>query len=87
MTAIDQIFDENNTEPVVLYNEHGDPVRFEQIALIPLCDALFADVNPIPVKYALSRLGLCTDEVRLPLSPAEPSVRALVDAQMAALGM
>lgn len=59
----------------------------EQIALIPLCDALFADVNPIPVKYALSRLGLCTDEVRLPLSPAEPSVRALVDAQMAALGM
>ena len=59
----------------------------EQLSLLPLCDALFSDVNPIPVKYALSRLGLCTDEVRLPLSPAESSVRALVDAQMAAVGL
>ncbi len=59
----------------------------EQLALLPLCDALFSDINPIPVKYALSRLGLCTDEVRLPLAPAEPAVRALVDAQMTAVGL
>ncbi len=59
----------------------------EQLALLPLCDALFSDVNPIPVKYALSKLGLCTDEVRLPLAPAEPDVRASVDAQMTAVGL
>ena len=71
----------------LFFEGHTTEASREQIALLPLCDALFADVNPIPVKYALSRLGLCTDEVRLPLAPAEPSVRALVDAQMAALGL
>ncbi len=54
----------------------------EQLALLPLCDALFSDVNPIPVKYALSRMGLCTDEVRLPLAPAEGRVRELVDSNI-----
>ncbi len=52
----------------------------EQICLMPLCDALFSEVNPIPVKYALSHMGLCRDEVRLPLAPAEARVRAAVDA-------
>ncbi len=50
----------------------------EQLAMIPLCDALFSEVNPIPVKYALSRLGLCTDELRLPLAPADEGIRRLV---------
>ncbi len=54
----------------------------EQINLLPLCDALFADVNPIPVKYALSRLGLCTDEVRLPLATTDRRVREEVDRAM-----
>ncbi len=54
----------------------------EQIALLPLSDALFSDVNPIPVKYALSRLGLCSDEMRLPLAPAEGWVREIVDARL-----
>ena len=47
MTAIDQIFDENNTDPVVLYNEHGEPVRFEQIALIPMDGTTYAILKPI----------------------------------------
>ncbi len=54
----------------------------EQIALLPLCDALFSDVNPIPVKYALSRMGLCADEVRLPLASAEERVRETVDSHI-----
>ena len=35
--------------------------------LLPLCDALFSAVNPIPVKTALAMMGLCTYEMRLPL--------------------
>ena len=46
-----------------------------QAELLPLCDALFADVNPIPVKAALSMLGLCQDALRLPLVPADERVR------------
>ncbi len=59
----------------------------EQLALLPLCDALFSDVNPIPVKYALSRLGLCTDEVRLPLAIAEERVRDAVEEAMERVGV
>lgn len=39
-----------------------------QTRYMPLIDALFSDVNPIPVKAALHALGLCSDTLRLPLS-------------------
>ena len=42
-----------------------------QRELLPLIRALFAQVNPIPVKAALSMLGLCGDVLRLPLTPME----------------
>ena len=40
------------------------------IALLPLMNALMSEVNPIPVKAAANMLGLCRNEVRLPLIPA-----------------
>ena len=40
-----------------------------QLRLLPLIDALFCEVNPIPVKFALHHLGLCENELRLPLTP------------------
>ncbi len=40
--------------------------------LMPLCDALFIETNPIPVKTALAMLGRCSDELRLPLCPMSP---------------
>ena len=49
-----------------------------QFSLIPLCDALFCEVNPIPVKAAMEMLGLCTAEVRLPLASADEGVRRRV---------
>ena len=55
----------------------------EQLSLIPLCEALFCEVNPIPVKAGLDMLGLCTDEVRLPLAPAEAWVRERVRREIA----
>ena len=50
----------------------------EQLSLIPLCDALFCEVNPIPVKAGMEMLGLCSREVRLPLAEADEGVRAKV---------
>ena len=39
-------------------------------AILPLADALFCEVNPIPVKAALSLLGICKPYCRLPLTTA-----------------
>ena len=41
----------------------------QQIALKPLIDAIFAEVNPIPLKAALNIMGMCELEYRLPLCP------------------
>lgn len=40
-----------------------------QLALIPLIRSLFIETNPIPVKTALSLMGRCGGELRLPLTP------------------
>ncbi len=49
----------------------GDWYRGRELhyQLLPLFRALFVEVNPIPVKAAASLLGLCSDEMRLPLVP------------------
>jgi 4-hydroxy-tetrahydrodipicolinate synthase len=49
----------------------GDWYRGRELhyQLLPLFRALFLEVNPIPVKAAASLLGLCSDEMRLPLVP------------------
>ena len=39
---------------------------------LPLISALFSEVNPIPVKAAAAMMGLCENEVRLPLIPLSP---------------
>jgi 4-hydroxy-tetrahydrodipicolinate synthase len=52
--------------------------RAWQARLIDLHGALFLDNSPAPTKFALSHLGLCTDEVRLPLAPCSEAVRPAV---------
>ncbi len=42
-----------------------------QLELLPLINALFSEVNPIPVKAAMSAMGWCENIVRLPLTPME----------------
>ena len=66
-----------------------DLVKFEEIdkKLAPLHAAMFVETSPAPVKYACSRLGLCTDEVRLPMVPASAHARKCVDAAMEAAGV
>jgi 4-hydroxy-tetrahydrodipicolinate synthase len=46
--------------------ERGRELHYE---LLPVFRALFVETNPIPVKTAASLLGLCSDEMRLPLIP------------------
>lgn len=41
--------------------------------LAPLYDALFLEVNPIPVKWALSRMNYCQPDLRLPLTTLTPA--------------
>jgi 4-hydroxy-tetrahydrodipicolinate synthase len=48
--------------------ERGRELHYE---LLPLFRTLFIETNPIPVKTAASLLGLCSDEMRLPLVPME----------------
>lgn len=46
--------------------DRGRALHYE---LLPLFRALFLETNPIPVKTAASLIGLCSDEMRLPLAP------------------
>jgi 4-hydroxy-tetrahydrodipicolinate synthase len=55
--------------------------------LTPLFDALFCETSPSPVKYAMAKLGLCGEDIRLPLLPATPEARAQVDAALAGLDL
>src|SRR3712207_1175430 len=48
--------------------ERGRELHYE---LLPLFRALFVETNPIPVKTASSILGLCSDEMRLPMIPLQ----------------
>jgi 4-hydroxy-tetrahydrodipicolinate synthase len=64
-----------------------DTARALQEKLMPLHDAMFVEPSPAPVKYAGSLLGLCTDEVRLPLVAASDAAREKVRAAMASAGL
>ncbi|MDR3515648.1 MAG: 4-hydroxy-tetrahydrodipicolinate synthase [Azospirillaceae bacterium] len=55
--------------------------------LLPLHQAMFAESNPAPVKFGASLLGLCRDELRLPLVPVTETTRDLVRTTMTAAGL
>ena len=55
--------------------------------LFPLVKKLFAETNPIPVKFAASLLGLCSPEPRLPLTPLTAKNRAPLRKAMAVAGI
>ncbi|WP_417258282.1 4-hydroxy-tetrahydrodipicolinate synthase [Celeribacter sp.] len=55
--------------------------------LMPLHIAIFAEPGVCGVKYAMSLLGLCSDEVRLPLTPLSDSTKAQIKAAMEVAGL
>lgn len=56
-----------------------------QLRLMPLIDAAFSEVNPIPIKAMLAECGLCREEYRLPLCPATQEKRKIITDAMRAL--
>jgi 4-hydroxy-tetrahydrodipicolinate synthase len=76
---------------VALYRaaEAGDfeGARYWQERLIKLHKALFLDSSPAPTKYALAKLGLCTEELRLPLLPCADAVKPAIDEALREAGV
>lgn len=64
-----------------------ETARRLQDRLAPLHDVLFKDTSPGPVKYALSLLGLCSDELRLPLVSPPDSVKERLREVLEGLGL
>ena len=58
-----------------------------QCDLLPLINALFSEVNPIPAKAAVSAMGFGEEHLRLPLTRMEDATRAVLFAEMRKLGI
>ena len=58
-----------------------------QADLLPLINALFSEVNPIPAKAGVSAMGFGEEHLRLPLTPMEDAARAVLYAEMRKLGI
>ena len=53
-----------------------------QYEMLPLINALFSEVNPIPVKAAMNAMGFCSDNIRLPLTVMEEKRKEILLAEM-----
>jgi 4-hydroxy-tetrahydrodipicolinate synthase len=60
---------------------------YHQDRMIRLHKALFLDASPSPTKFALAHLGLCTEDVRLPVTPCAEAVRPAVIEAMREAGV
>lgn len=58
-----------------------------QDRLMPLFEVMFCETNPGPVKYAVSRLGFCTEDMRLPMVPVTDAGKKAIDAVLSDLGL
>lgn len=64
-----------------------DTARAIDDKLWPLHKAMFCEPSPAPAKYACSLLGLCTDEVRLPIIPCSDAAKAQIRSAMTHAGL
>ena len=69
--------------------DRGDTARAAQLQqkLNHLSGCMFLETNPIPVKWAAHTLGLCSAEIRLPLTPLDEKFRPRLAEAMAELGL
>lgn len=58
-----------------------------QDRMMPLHDVMFIETNPGPVKYAASRLGICSAEMRLPMVPVTEGAKKKIDAALVQVGL
>lgn len=69
-----------------LRGDYAEALRLQDL-LMPLHIAIFVEPGLVGAKYAMSRLGLCTETVRLPLVPLTAPTRGQIDAAMAHAGL
>ncbi|WP_296870955.1 4-hydroxy-tetrahydrodipicolinate synthase [Tibeticola sp.] len=67
----------------------GDVARARaiQMQLLPVHKALFVEANPIPVKWAMARMGLIGPALRLPLTPLSTALEPTVEAALREAGL
>ncbi|HRW73539.1 4-hydroxy-tetrahydrodipicolinate synthase [Ottowia sp.] len=58
-----------------------------QFKLMPVHKHLFVEANPIPVKWAMARMGLCGGTMRLPMTPLAQANEAVVEQALKAAGL
>jgi 4-hydroxy-tetrahydrodipicolinate synthase len=58
-----------------------------QFKLMPVHKNLFVEANPIPVKWAMAKMGLCGATLRLPMTPLSATQQPLVEAALRASGL
>ena len=58
-----------------------------QLKLLPLHKHLFVEANPIPLKWAMARMGLCGPTLRLPMTPLDTSNEAVVEGALRLCGL
>ena len=77
------------THDICQYALDGDFKKATELQLkyLPLVDALFSDVNPIPVKEALNIMGYDVGECRLPLIRMSEAAQKALETEMAKVGL
>ena len=58
-----------------------------QFQLLPIHKNLFVEANPIPLKWAMSKMGLCKSTMRLPMTQLTPALEGFVQAALKASGL
>jgi 4-hydroxy-tetrahydrodipicolinate synthase len=58
-----------------------------QRRLMPVHKQLFVEANPIPVKWAMARMGLCGGAMRLPMTPLSSANEPVVEGALRASGL
>jgi 4-hydroxy-tetrahydrodipicolinate synthase len=58
-----------------------------QFQLMPVHKHLFVEANPIPVKWAMHRMGLCGPTLRLPMTELSPAHHPVVEGALKAAGL
>ena len=81
ISVVSNLYPEETMEICKQYfSNNRDNSLVLQQRLLPVIGALFLETNPAPVKYALAKRGLCTDEMRLPMYPPSEVTKRKIDA-------
>jgi 4-hydroxy-tetrahydrodipicolinate synthase len=66
--------------------QRDEAMRIQKL-LLPLHRSLFVEANPIPVKWAMQRMGLCGGDLRLPLTPLSGPCHSVVESALQSTGL